>query len=51
MYVKLKLLSIILKRDMQDIIEEALQEYFKRDDIRSVLSAIFKTDSEPAGQG
>jgi len=50
-YVKLKLLSTVLKRDMQDIIEEALQEYFKRDDIRAVLSAIFKTDSELAGQG
>jgi len=50
-YVKLKLLSIVLKRDMQDIIEEALQEYFERDDIRAVLSAIFKTSPKPAGQG
>jgi len=50
-YVRLKLLSTVLKRDIQDIIEKALQEYFERDDIRTALSTIFKTDSEPAGQG
>jgi len=45
-YMRLKLLSVVLGKDMQDIIAEALNEYFNRDDIRAVLSAAFK----PAGQ-
>jgi len=47
MYMKLKLLSIILRKDMQDIIAEALNEYFERDDIKTVLSAILsQTDDQ-----
>jgi len=46
-YTKLKLLSVILRKDMQDIIAEALNEYFRRDDVRAVLSAVFKQ----VGQG
>jgi len=49
-YMKLKLLSIVLKKDMQDIIAEALKEYFERNDVKAVLSTIFKTNFKSTNQ-
>jgi len=46
----LKLLSVVLRRDVQDIIAEALSEYFERDDIKAVLSAIFEANLKSADQ-
>jgi len=37
-YTKLKILSIVLNENMQDIIAKALHEYFEKDDIKGILA-------------
>jgi len=44
-YTKLKILSIILKENMQDIIAKALHEYFEKEDIKRILNAYFVSTS------